>query len=170
MKFFITYIITFLGSLFFPSPPKYELISNKVVSQTSKNISESENLNPIGSGGSMMEDVKMLSISFITKELINKERGRELIHQCANQLISNVNQNEEIRPYLHNYPFTYKNVEIRIFNRDKNSISAVYPELSTVSLIDGIIYYKYYENNTRKKVLTETFEEAEKILNEKKAN
>lgn len=160
----INYLFIFIGSLFLPAPPKYELLSNKIVANTSKKISQTQKLTPIGSGGSMMDDIKMLSISFTTKELLTEEKGRELILFCANELIGDINKNKEIRPYLHNYPFDDKNISIRIFCHDQRGDTAPPPHIGCLTLVRGEISYKYYKNDKRVKLTTETFAEAEQIL------
>ena len=73
-----------------------------------------------------------------------------------------INNNEEIKPYLHEYPFTAKNVKIHIwfYNPDRSSVS---PEkIYYVSAIDGILdyYIRGPEKYSRQAICEETYDEA----------
>ena len=63
----------------------------------------------------MMDDIQMMAMSFNYYEEVNLKTARELTIYVINEYLSAINSNKELRPYLHEYPFTAKNVEIRIF-------------------------------------------------------
>lgn len=164
MNFFLALILTYIGSFLFPSTSKYERISDEIVAETSKEIISSHNLFLIGTGGAMMHDVEMLAISFGTKECLDIQRGRKIVCECAKQLINNVNINEKVRPYLHNFPFTEKNVRIIIFCQDEKDNTPSSPQVGVISLDNGTIRYKFFQKGEKTKEEKETFSEAEKIL------
>lgn len=133
--------------------PVYIKISDKLVSQYIKKITSEKNIRFIGEGGSMMRDVKMLAVSFETEEPMHISNGRKLIIDCVNELLDMVNADEKIRPFLHNYPFTADNLEIRIFCHDKSGRTAQCPDLCIVSSIEGVIKYKVNNKNDRLEVI-----------------
>jgi hypothetical protein len=144
--------------------PKYEKISNKIVAESSKEIAEKYNLTIIGDGGSMMDDVKMLALSFNCDQPRNIEEARKLTVNCMNMFLENINKNESIRPYLHNYPFTEKNIEIMIFFRDKNEYRPAPPLIANITSTNGVIYYYIDKNNRYSDFHSESFSNAVQIL------
>lgn len=115
-----------------------------------------------GSGGGMMYQIRMLALSFLYYENIGIEKGRELLITALDEYTSAVNADEQIRPYLQNYPFCPKNIQIRIFIRNSDPSSASSEKIQALSAVDGCL--KYYvnerETNRLKVIYTESYEEA----------
>jgi hypothetical protein len=114
-------------------------------------------LEPCGSGGQMMDQVKMLALSFDYKGPIQIEDARKLLIQSVDTLVAVVNNDPLIRPYLYNYPFEPKNVEIRIFLRGADQFDVPLGELVVISSIKGTFDYDIRHLETRR--LTTIFEE-----------
>jgi len=55
---------------------------------------------PVGTGGQMM------AMSFDYYQEVDLKTARELIVYDINEYLSVINGNNEIKPYLHEYPFT----------------------------------------------------------------
>lgn len=165
---FLAILSSFIGSNFLKPPPKYEIISNGIVAESSRKISKEYGLQYIGNGASMMEDVKMLSLSFTSNKCEGIDPARKLAIDSVNLFLKDINSNQEIRPYLHNYPFTSKNIELTIYFRDKNCEQIGNRSISYVTASDGQINYRVKKNNRYADYHTETFEEAENILKAKK--
>jgi hypothetical protein len=71
-----------------------------------------------GSGGSMMNDIKVFTLSFNCYDHLNLEQTRVLMVQIVDEFLQQVNGNEKIRPYLHDYPLTVKNISLMMGFRD----------------------------------------------------
>jgi hypothetical protein len=76
--------------------------------------------------------------------------------------LSEINSDEKIRPYLHQYPFTDKNIEIDFWIRNSDGSRVALDKIYYVSAINGIL--RYYtedpEKFSRKLVHEESYEEA----------
>ena len=93
----------------------------------------------------MMYGVRTMSMSFQYRQEVDLETARRLVVFCVEEYLASINADREIRPYLVNYPFTEKDVEIRIFfcKPDGHKIPA--GGITVTSAIDGMVNY---ETNT----------------------
>jgi len=166
MKYFYEYgiiLLIFFSNLGCTSlrdqMPNYEKIADAITGNTAKKLKKQKNLFLIGIGGRMMDDIQMMAMSFSYYHEVNVEQARELITYAINEYLADINNNQEIRPYLHEYPFTSKNVEIRLFiyGPDRRELS---PEkIGYVSSIDGVLEY-YTRSDKDHPICKETYEEA----------
>lgn len=114
----------------------------------------------------MMDQVKMLALTFICNRPLEVEEGRKLLVTAVETFVSVINRDDKIRPYLNNYPFEPQNVEIRIIVK-KTDFSSVNPEkLCLLSVINGNCEYDAHDSKTKllKTIYEETFFEAKKKL------
>lgn len=142
--------------------PKSKLI-NEARRNAAYILSKEKNLRPMGTGAQARKKIKMLALSFGYYQPLTIEKARELLLSSCEVLITTVNSNERIRPYLDSYPFGPKNVEIRIFLYDSKGKKRAKGDLSIIKAIDGILKYETDdpENKFRSiTVLKETYEEA----------
>ena len=109
-----------------------------------------------------MHEVHMLALSFEYPHLINVCEGRELLIAAVETLLSTVNTNEKIRPYLIRYPFQPKNIEIRIFLRNPDRSEIAPGNLCIVSALGGTLEYDIHDPTTAHLVTAyeETYQEA----------
>jgi hypothetical protein len=149
-------------------PSKGEQLVNSILGKTAKIIRDKYNLKPSGSGAAMFGGpIQELALSFATKSPLTKEQLRELIIKTANELLNQVNDSKEIQEFIKNPPFTIKNVEIIIFNQDKECREVYDPQIATAQIIEGVLTFSTvdpqdhfnYKNN-----FTETYEDALKIV------
>ena len=150
--------------------PKYEKISDKITSKTAKKLSKKYQLDPIGSGGSMMHDVEMLALSFNCYRSLSINESRELVINCVNEYIKSINENENIRPYLHDYPFSAQNIQIKIFFFGDENFQKIPPgKINVVSTGKKRVRYYTDSDEDEYKLETlhqETYEEAVSIMRE----
>jgi len=141
----------------------YERMADKITAQTVRKIEAETGLRLCGMGGGMMNHVRSMSLSFDYLGEMNMEQGRELMVYCVNEYLSAINNHLEIRPYLIQYPFTPKNVQIRIFIRKANGQEVSSGSLTVVCAIEGSLKYKIKQADFQ---IThrESFEEAVSIL------
>ena len=150
--------------------PEYEKISDKITARTAKKLSKKYQLDPVGSGGSMMHDVEMLALSFNCYRPLSIDESRELVINCVNEYLKSVNENEEIRPYLHNYPFTEQNIQVIIFFFGDKNFQKISPgKVNGVSAVKEQVRYYTDSIEDEYKLETlhqETYEEALRIVKE----
>lgn len=135
-----------------------------------KTVGRDKQIYLIGSGGAMMDDVKMISLSFTSFHGFTIEEARQYYVEIAEKYLLLINENEKLRPYLHNYPFDFHNIQFDIGFHDvetrkwsKDSVAFVF-----CSRKDGIIFYDIYDHEKDKliDVYEEPYEEALKIVKE----
>ncbi len=113
-----------------------------------------------------------MAMSFDFYQEVDLQTARELIVYAIREYLSDINSNEEVRPYLHNYPFTAKNVEIRIWISKPDRSSPSLGRIDYISATNGVLdYYTRGEKQySRKTICEETYEEAlEAVSSECKA-
>jgi len=73
--------------------------------------------------------------------------------------------NTSIRPYLHDYPFTWRNIELKISFYDQNGRS-IPGKLAYITTVNGIVYYLSYDKITEGLVdmHEEPYEEALRLV------
>jgi hypothetical protein len=114
----------------------------------------------------MINEIRMLSISFNYYKSVGIEEARELIVPAVTTFLNEINSNEEIRSYLKNYPFEAKNIEVVIFICEPDGRNVRPDQLSAITARNGIVSYKI--DNPESKLFAvvhqETYEEALQIL------
>jgi len=132
--------------------------------KVARKLKQEKNLRLSGVGSQMMDKIKMIALSFNYFGPVDEGKARELLLSATNELIFVVNEDERIRPYLHDYPFGPKNVEIRIFLKNIDGSKVSSDKLSVISVLDGILDYEVDDpkNAFFTSILEETYEEAMK--------
>ena len=158
----IMFSFLFGCSSFWHPLPDYEKIADDITEKTAQKLKEKKDLYLIGTGGGMMNDIQMMAMSFDYYQEVDLKKARELLVYAVNEYLSDINSNEEIRPYLHEYPFTAKNVEIRIWIWKPDRSKPSSEKILYISAIDGILtyYLDFPEKYTFKAIYEETYEEA----------
>ncbi len=153
-----------LYSHFTPSPVYYEKIADAITDKTANKLRNEKGLILVGTGGSMMDAVKMLMMGFDYFEAVDVKIARHLLINSIEEYLLEINNNEKIRPYLHNYPFTANNIEIEIYFRNPNGSKVALNQICIASARKGkIVYYiDDPDRHTLKAIFEETYEEATK--------
>ena len=145
-----------------PYLPSKQSLANDVRARTAFQLKMEKGLTPFGTAGQMMDEIKMLGLSFQYHKEICIEEARKLLLTSGELLVSVINSNELIRPYLNNYPFEVKNVEILIFLFKPNGTQFDLDKLHLVTLVKGELEYfiRSSDTNLLKTIYSETYEEA----------
>ena len=161
-------VIPFMFSLLFGcslgyQSPRYVELAHEITENTAKELKAQKHLYLVGTGGQMMNDIQMMAMSFYYYQEVNLQTARELIIYVINQYLSAINNNKEIRSYLHEYPFTAKNVEIRIwvYNPDRSELPL--DKIYCIECINGRLEY-YTRSNRRQAIYEETYEQASRAI------
>jgi hypothetical protein len=103
---------------------------------------------------------------FTTREPFSKEMLRRFLVECSIELLAQMNSNANVQPFVEQFPLTIRNIKILIYNKDKDNRDVFTPEMSSASITNGILLYRYWTQGflSVDKELEEAFEEAlEKI-------
>src|SRR3989344_2061400 len=121
--------------------PDYEKIAHKITEKTAKKLEEEKKLYLVGTGRKMMNDIQAMDMSFYFYQEVDLKTARDLIVYVINEYLAAINNHKRIRPYLHEYPFTAKNVEIRIWIFEPNGSDPPLDKIYYISAVDGILTY-----------------------------
>jgi hypothetical protein len=153
---------------------RYCDLAYSLMNAYSKEVRKTKGLVQFGSGGCMTTDVRVLSPVYISYRKLNIDGARAFYLEIVEGLINKANADEEIRPYLHNYPFTENNMSIDILFFDKKNDFIQDGFVASMSMLDnenGLIYYSISNSETEmlETIYIELYEDALKIVNEQKA-
>jgi hypothetical protein len=157
----ILFVFSFLFecSFFGYQSPRYVKLAHEITEKVAKELKAQKNLYLIGTGGRMMDDIQMMAMSFNYYQEVNLEQARKLLIYVINEYISDINNDQDVRPYLHEYPFTSKNVEIRIFIYGPDRRKLPPEKIGYISSIDGVLEY-YTRADDDHPICRETYAEA----------
>lgn len=143
----------------------YSDIALGIVKSYSKEISQQECVAIIGTGGSMTKDVKTLYLHVWSENELEVSEARRMYLRILQGLVDKVNANEEVRPYLHDYPFTWKNIDLDLgFHNDNGWVGN--EKVALVTICKGEIFYKIYDQDDDgfRLIYREPYEEALRIV------
>ncbi len=124
-------------------------------------------------GLSGMDKVWQMALSFQRYGIpLTEKEARILIINCVDDFVKAINQEEQIRQYLRDYPFSAKNIDMAIYNFGKDNNEALFPFIAVVSNSKNKITYftlikDKLQYHTEK---FETYDEAVAILQIEKEN
>jgi hypothetical protein len=171
--FLVLTLLIFAGFIMKDTQKEYHLskgeeLVNSALAKAAKIIKDNYNLKPCGEGASMPGGpIQKLALCFDTKYPYTKEQLRELLIKAAQELLNQVNENREIQEFIKEPPFTIKNIQIIIYNHDKNGRSLRDPEISNAQILQGILSYSTIDPEDSfkyKNEYEESYEEALKAL------
>lgn len=148
--------------------PEYVKFANNLTSQFCSEVSKPKGLALTGYGGALMYDVKKINLHYDSHECLNLEEARKLYVEIAEKYLAYINDNEDIRPYLHDYPFTIKNLELAIAFRGRSGkrcnngcIAFIFRNLKTSEII-----FRTSDEDGKKLIPfhQEPYEEAKRIV------
>ena len=145
--------------------PRYVQLAHEITNKTAKTLEKEKGVILVGRGGQMMNDIQMMAMSFDLYHEVSLEEARELIVFSVEEYLKNINENKEIRQYLHEDPFTAKNIEIWLWlcNPDGSYLSS--DKMSYILSSNGKIEYFSESSNSCELLYKEDYEKAFKIVN-----
>lgn len=162
-------VSSILFGFIFDQTPEHVKIAHKVRSKISEEIERKFNVKEVGTGGGMYKTINLLCLSFDCRKKVLKEDASSMLIAISQFFLEKINENEEIRPYLCNYPFGIDNVEIDIFFYDKNGGDLSDPYIASAVCSEGTMIYSTSDPKISNEILNkdylETYEEAIKKLN-----
>lgn len=147
--------------------------SDRIVNSFVKELKKKENVSLFGYGGAFMKDVEEIDIDLSVYKFVDINEARKMLVSSVEDLLKKINSDSKIRPYLHNYPFTNKNLTFYLHFYDKNGKEVMPPHISSAGLMFGNIVYSL--KNLKDPMLyddihQETYDEALKIYKSESSN
>lgn len=149
--------------------PESEKIYYEFLNREGKEIGIKFGMRQCGSGGGAKDGLTwLISLSFQRYDsLLTEEEARKLIIEVVYDFLEAVNHDAILKPYLRDNPFTSKNIELTIYNYDRDKRDVYYPFIGVVSNREGKIGYFTTEESNKYRYKTEkyeTYDEAVAIL------
>ncbi len=92
-----------------------------------------------------MDDIQKINASYISFDRMTIEEARRLYVEVIEGYLCRYNQNEEIRPFLHDFPFTIGNLHVMIGfeNEQRKHMDQGFVALMYVSKKHRLLYRAY---------------------------
>lgn len=82
-----------------------------------------------------------IELLFNTTKTLTKAQGKKLILECAEDALTAFNSSFDLRPYMNEYPFTGKNINISIYVKPNQGKEVFYPDVCIFNFFDNSIEY-----------------------------
>lgn len=147
---------------------KGEQLVNNILAKTAKIIEKKYNIKPSGTGAAMPGGpIQELTLCFNTRSPNTKEQLRYLLIKSAHELQKQVIENKDIQEFLKERPFKISNIQIIIYNCDKNGREIYDPAISTAEISHDRLNYNTIDPNDSfkyKSEYEESYQDALKLL------
>lgn len=173
MNFFLfTIIIFFVVSCsenaqnFGYKPNPVSIIINEIEKKVFSQLQIEKNLYPFEFGGGGKDPVKLLHFGFLYFNEIEIKEARELIITAGDQFLKEINANEQMRPYLANFPFKPENIQVEIFLKRQDKSEIGLEKLRVITMRDAEVRYYIRSSETKRLTIVykETYDEASRKL------
>ena len=134
------------GSPLLHQSPRYVKLAHQITAKMAKKFYAEKKLKTIGTGGGMMRDIQMMAMSFGFYQEVNLAQARELATYAVKEYLAAINADPEIKPYLHDDPFTPKNIAIRIWFFQPDGRKLPSGKIDYVCVLEGEL--RYYSDLT----------------------
>jgi len=122
-------------------PPMHIQVADSIQEVVGDRLEKRHKMENIGQCGALFDKINSLGFRFQITGPKTKEELREILIDCAEELVNAVNQTEGIAQYLGSYPFTFDKIDIGIFLRDKENGDIRHPLYCTAGLSHGELGY-----------------------------
>ena len=158
--FFLLPVLCACSSVHYDEKFRYQLIQDY-----SKDMQKNKNLTLIATGGG--QQGRLFVLRYRTQQNFNLEQARELLVDICEVFLKRVNSDQNLRPYMLEYPYNGTNIDIAIFFVNSNNCWAMPPYIALAANFQGKVCY--CTSNIKEKLVDfhkETYEEACKIVKE----
>jgi hypothetical protein len=147
---FTILIASLLMSFSFFRKKNYIDVAVEIRNKVGKELAKKHRMDVIAMGGAMMDQVSEIALSFQMYRLLTQDEARTIMVDCSEAILKAFNENEAIRPYLSNYPFTPSNLDVTIYIFDPTRHDVYYPDFCIVS-VDSEDFVSFKRENPQGK-------------------
>lgn len=147
--------------------PKHVQEANRVINIFTAYMENCEHFHLSTAGGAMMNKINKITLKYESCREIGIDKTRRLFVANVNKLLTLINSDLAVRPYLHRYPFTINdlNFSLSFYNKKTRFIQGI--NISYVFCAKGNIHYCNYDSEENlNTIFEEPYEEALKIVDE----
>lgn len=158
-------------------PNEYEEEIDALLADFANDLQEQYGLYRYSIGGNLMNGIQDIGATFDIYQFVTRDEGRQLLLEVSDKLLTTLNNNEKLRPFLKEYPFPasllkinlrfeqskYASLpDIRIKNITLNENKITYNQEITHPLKEG----QFFRSTEHAVLAIETYPEALKIIEE----
>jgi len=133
------------------STAPYETRIDEIQSSFIAQVKKKYDLSLEAFGGSMMDnEISKISLYFEGNNHLKVNEARSLYVTLSEMLLNNINQDKVVRPYLHDYPFTIENFDLRLSFYDKQGRRVSEENVCLIFYVKKKIYYCAYNPHAEK--------------------
>jgi hypothetical protein len=118
-----------------------EFLDSQATKQTLLELEKRFHLIPVAVGGGSMSVVRLLDIDFNMEQMLTMEEARQMAVESAELYLKNINGIRELRPFLAEYPFPVKRLNLSFMLMD--------PETRNVRKSTGFSLFSVWEGKVR---------------------
>lgn len=148
--------------------PKPVKMTAELQKKVMKSLAKKHQMEPSSVEYGMPEGVvSTLGAGFHIYRPLSQEEIRLIVVDSVQTYIKAVNEEEALRPYLKNFPFTEKNVSIQLIIFQKDGNLTYHPEVGAAITLKGNIHYFTNDIENRfkyKSEYEESYDEASQIV------
>jgi len=143
---------------------RYMGLQNDLIVEYANDMKYKYEVEAVGTGGGGPTNVKTISVEFWAFYEVGQQQARTIFVDCIESLLRKMNSNKKIRPYLNDFPSTFKNTDVTLaFYSNRNLVRPSNNKIALVYLAkDGMVYYDTYDYSIDDFVTlySESYEEA----------
>lgn len=123
-----------------------DLHLRRLIAQAAEAVAKDLDVKLYGSGHAALVKVEKISLSFEKDMPLSVDKSAKLAKSAARTVLSVINKNERIRPFLVHHPFTVRDISISIiFTGEKEGSFAAPPSASSVRVHGGEVIVTQYD-------------------------
>lgn len=131
--------------------PENEEAVNELLSVSTMKLKKKYKMRPSGTGVAMPGGVvKKLGLDFHITGPLSKDDIRKILVHSAQDFLSYINADKEIRPYLDHFPFEMNNVELTLFLNDSQGTGLSNPHVGIAAISTDELEYDYLVDHYEK--------------------
>jgi hypothetical protein len=136
----------------------YPEIAHAITLRTAKQFQAEKGLALQGTGGGMIDQVNLLEMFLVHFHPLEVVEARKLALFTVDRFLENINADEDVRPYLNNYPFKIEDITIFLSFHNPDNTPVEPGKLEHIVIGRGRFAYKTRNKETGR--LMTLFEES----------
>ncbi len=167
MIFFVLFLLVGMkpmNAVYVPAP--YLKYVSEITKSTGAEMEKEFDLVYIGGGGRMPNDVEEIDLKFIAYRKGTIKEAREIEVTGTEKLVKKINEHENLRPYLREYPVKADRAYISVAFRKKDNTRYSDGSVALAFQARNSLFYRQENPNTEnlEPLFQESYEEALKIV------
>lgn len=125
--------------------PTHVALADSLIKSYGKEVYNSDQLTLVASGGGFKGGVQKIEIELAGSQQLTIEEARPFFLKNVERLLTTFNADPSIRPFLHRYPLTFKDIHLGISFLDLQGNNVKPPFITYATLNNGKISYAIYD-------------------------